>query len=194
MFHRFAEPQGNAHHLAHFGLLGPFQYPGELDFPYRHYPGHSDVPIRPPEGLRYASGGAAADVLPWCDEPLIDWEKQTDDVFIGALTLMCPLQHLRKLTIFPRSAGRHRCSSLPYLYPALEELIVLWDFNHIDHLRDDVPLTLAPDAVPLLNCYQGPDASLMEGRPVHHLAVPRPKAQLQGDSLLMYLQDLENRE
>jgi hypothetical protein len=128
----------------------------------------------------------------------VEWDEKTDNVFVKALTGMGPFPHLRKLTIFPRSLEQAPLfEGLLALCPALEDLIVLWDFNNIDRLEDEVPLTLEPDTVPRLNCYQGPDDSingLMDGRPVRHLAVPGPRAQLYADGLLGTLQAIEEHE
>ncbi|KAJ7857029.1 hypothetical protein B0H13DRAFT_1902382 [Mycena leptocephala] len=76
----------------------------------------------------------------------VEWDEKTDNVFVKALTGMGPFPHLRKLTIFPRSLEQAPLfEGLLALCPALEDLIVLWDFNNIDRLEDEVPLTLEPD-------------------------------------------------
>ncbi|KAJ6464179.1 hypothetical protein C8R47DRAFT_74306 [Mycena vitilis] len=129
---------------------------------------------------------------------VITWDDKMDDTFVTALIPMGPFQYLRKLTIFPHKGEQAPMfETLIGLCPALEELVILWDFDNIARLEDVVMLTFEPGAVPRLNCYQGPDEminDLMEERPVRHLAVPSPNAQLASYCFVPSLEAIDERE
>ncbi|KAJ7030595.1 hypothetical protein C8F04DRAFT_1113000 [Mycena alexandri] len=60
-----------------------------------------------------------------------------------------------------------------------------------------MPLMVEPGIIPRLNCYRGPDGSIngfMRGRPVRHLSVPSPRAQLLDQGLLDVLREIEQPE
>ncbi|KAJ7130350.1 hypothetical protein C8R44DRAFT_731881 [Mycena epipterygia] len=128
----------------------------------------------------------------------ISWDAQTDNVFLNTLAATGPFPYLRSLTIAPYyTTQAFVFEGFLRLCPALEELTVLWDYDWLQTRQGQVPLCPAPDAVPQLKLYAGPDEGIdgfMAGRPVRHLAVPGPRAHVEGGHLLRALGSVKECE